>query len=168
MNSTCQIHKGFDSFYIVLPRTLDHSALCDHCKHSRVAHIDHNTHCEHSTNYRLCCTCDTARLMLNTTSPLQDFHLKISHSSLMPPQYMTSNLNSSVHCQRLINHLQLGVDNMCPCCKCVSHNLMCHVNKESDKCLKCMHSTHHNCDLMISEAEWVCVNHEATYLWIKL
>ena len=106
--------------------------------------------------------------MLNTTSPLQDFHLKILHSSLMPSQQMTQILNLSVCHQRLIDHLQLSIDNMCPCCECVSHNLMCCVSKESDKCLKCVCSTCCKCDLMISEAKWVHVDCEVTCLWIKL
>ena len=91
MNSTCQIHREFDSFYIVLSQTLNcitlynhcehlrvaHIALCDYCKHLRVAYITLCDHCKHSTDYRLHCICDTIRLMLNTTSLLQDFHLEI-------------------------------------------------------------------------------------------
>ena len=86
------------------------------------------------------------RLMLNTTPPLQGFHLETSCFLLMPPQHITQISNSSVRCQRLINHLQLSINNMCPCHECVSCNLVCHVGKESDKCLKCVWSTRRKCD----------------------
>ena len=67
MNSTCQTHREFDFFYIVLSQTLDYNALYDHCehsnitciafynycKHSIVASIACNDCCEHFTDYRL-------------------------------------------------------------------------------------------------------------------
>ena len=138
MNSTCQIYKRFNSFYIVLPETLNCITFYDHCEHLRVAHIAHNVYYKHSTDYKLHCTCDTVRLMLNTISSLQDFCLKISCSSLMSSQHMTQILNLFIYCQRLINHLQLSINNMHSCCECVSDNLMCHVDKEFNKCLKCV------------------------------
>ena len=61
MNSTCQIHIGFNSSYIVLPRTLDCDARCDHCEHHKVARIARNICCEHPTGYELRCTCDTVK-----------------------------------------------------------------------------------------------------------
>ena len=57
---------------------------------------------------------------------------------------------------------------MCSCCEYVSHNLVCHVDKESDKCLECVCSTCYKCDLVILEAKWVRVNYEVTHLWTKL
>ena len=98
MNSTCQIHKGFDPSYIVLSRTLDRIALCDHCEHLRVARIARNSYCEHPTDYGLRCTCDTVRLVLNTTPPLQGFRLKTLRSSPMPPQHTAQISNPSVCC----------------------------------------------------------------------
>ena len=61
MNLTCQIYRGFDSFYIVLSETLDHIAFCDYYEHARVTHIAHSVYYEHSTGYELCCTCDTVK-----------------------------------------------------------------------------------------------------------
>ena len=61
MNSTRQIHRGFDSFYIVLSETLDHIALCDHCEHTRVTCIAYTACYEHLTDYELHCTCDNIK-----------------------------------------------------------------------------------------------------------
>ena len=168
MNSTYQIYREFDSFYIVLSETLDHIALCDQCECLKVAYIACNVYCEHPTDYRSHCTCDTVRLILNTTPPLQGFYLETSRALLMPSQCMTWISNLSVCHQRLVDHLQLSANNMHPCHECVLRYLMCCISKESNKCLKCVCSTHHKCDLVISEAEWVCVNYEATHLWTKL
>ena len=91
------------------------------------------------------------RLMLNTTSSLQGFYLETLCFLLMSLQCMTQIFNLSVCYWRLINHLQLSVDNLCSYYECVLYNLMCCVDKESDKCLKCVQATHHKCDLVISK-----------------
>ena len=61
MNLICQIHTRFNSYYIVLFRTLDCNAHSEQCKHSSVAHIAHNNYCEHTVTYELHCTCDTVK-----------------------------------------------------------------------------------------------------------
>ena len=105
MNSTCQTHREFDSFYIVLSETLNHIALCNHCNHFRVAHIAHSVYCEHSAVTDYTVPVILLRLMLNTISLLLDFCPETSCFLLMSLQCMTQIINLSIYHRRLINLL---------------------------------------------------------------
>ena len=69
-------------------------------------------------------------------------------------------VNSLMHCCDLATKLDCEDLIMCSCKKCVSHSLTCHVGKNSSKCNRCTHASSQKCDLILSETEWVKVQHE--------
>ena len=130
-----------------------HSALCDHCKHTQIYRL----HCISSVMLSLCLT-----LLLLFTSLFSNF------SSVMSLQHIQQFSNLSVCCCKLVQMLDLGSDSMQSCRKCVSQGLTCHIDKEFNKCLECMQSIYHKCNLVVTVTEWACVDQKITHLWTEL
>ena len=77
-------------------------------------------------------------------------------------------VNSSVCYCSLTTKLDYRDSIMCSCKKCISHDLTCHVSKNSSKCNECTHASFWKCNLVLSETEWVKVQHKWLHLYQKI
>ena len=112
------------------------------------------------------CAIYTILLSLCLTLPLPS--VVLFSEPKMPPHHTSLSVNSLVCCHSLATKLDCEDSTMCPCKKCVSCGLTCHVDKDSSKCNKCTHTSFQKCNLVLSETEWAKVQHKQLHLCQKV
>ena len=91
--------------------------------------------------------------MLNTSlfskvSCLENFITLLFMSS-----YIKKSFSSLKKCCDLAAKILSYSEIMCSCKECVTCLIICHIEPESFKCVKCLLYTFYKCDLVISETE---------------
>ena len=112
--------------------------------------------------------CAVYTILLSSCLTLSLLSVVLSSESKMSPHHTSLSDNSSVCHHSLTTKLDCENSTMCSCKKCVSHGLTCCVNKNFSKCNKCTCTSFWKCDLVLSETEWIKVQHEQLHLCQKV
>ena len=102
-----------------------------------------------------CLTLSLFSVILFSESKMSSCCTSLSVNSLI----YHCNLTTKLDCENLI---------ICSCKKYIFCNLTCCVDKNFSKCNKCTCASFQKCNLILSETEWVKVQHEWLYLYQKI
>ena len=118
--------------------------------------------------YRLCHSLYTVRLMLNTS-----FFFKVSYfKNIIILLFMSSYLKKSFSSLKKYYNLAAKIlsysEIMHSCKECITCSVICYVESESFKCVKCLLHTSQKYNLVISETEWTHVQRNYLCLCTKI
>ena len=160
-----EIHKRFHLFYIVCQFSMILMFFCNH--------FEHFSQCS-SCSYQITLSmilymnCAVYTILLSSCLILSLFSVVLFSESKMSSCHTSLSVNSLMCCHSLTTKLDYKNLIMCSCKKCVSHDLTYHVNKNSSKCNECTCASFWKCNLILSETEWVKVQHKQLHLCQKI
>ena len=113
-------------------------------------------------------SCAVYTILLSLCLTLSLFLVVLFSEPKMSSCYTSLSVNSLMCCCSLATKLDCKNLIMCSCKKCVSHDLTCCVSKDFSKCNECTHTSSWKCNLVLSETEWVKVQHKWLHLHQKV